>query len=124
MLLSLACWLWGVQSTPYLVLKICKKYKKIKYCEINSFCNDNDLYLSCSLFIAKILNDLKLINCPGITEGVLLYYYVGSRVGGKIYFGNNPGWGLPSSLDKSQYTKEIRDALEKGSEEAGFDLDV
>ena len=72
----------------------------------------------------KILNDLKLINCPGITEGVLLYYYVGSRVGGKIYFGNNPGWSLPSSLDKSQYTKEIRDALEKGSEEAGFDLDV
>jgi len=72
-----------------------------------------------------IEGDLQIINCPGITEGVLTYYAVGDVVKGNIYFGEEGTSRFNSHpLDKSRYTRAIRDAMLKGDQEADVTLDI
>jgi len=72
-----------------------------------------------------IEGDLQIINCPGITEGVLTYYAVGDIVKGDIYIGDEGTSRFNSRpIDKSRYTRAIRDNILKGSEEAGVNLDI
>jgi hypothetical protein len=72
-----------------------------------------------------IEGDLQIVNCPGITEGVLTYYAVGDIVKGDIYIGDEGSSRFNSRpIDKSRYTRAIRDNILKGSEEAGVNLDI
>jgi len=72
-----------------------------------------------------IEGDLQITNCPSITEGVLTYYAVGDVVKGNIYFGEEGTSRFNSHpLDKSRYTRAIRDAMLKGDQEAGVTLDI
>lgn len=72
-----------------------------------------------------IEGDLQIVNCPGITEGVLTYYAVGDVVKGNIYVGEEGASRFNSHpLDKSRYTRAIRDTMLKGDQEAGVNLDI
>lgn len=50
------------------LIKVLIKYKDKKYCEINSLLNDNKKSSSCSIFIAKILSDLGIINRKDVSK--------------------------------------------------------
>jgi hypothetical protein len=72
-----------------------------------------------------IEGDLQISNCPGITEGVLTYYAVGDVVKGDIYVGEEGASRFNSHpLDKSRYTRAIRDAILKGDQDANVNLDI
>ena len=61
-------------------------------------------------------------NCPGITNMQLLRAAVGSVVNGSVE-GNFDKHFHPQTIDKKLYTREYRDELERGSKEAGANLD-
>jgi hypothetical protein len=72
-----------------------------------------------------IEGDLQIVDCPGIPESILTYYAVGDVVKGDIYFGGEGTSRFNTRpLDKSRYTRAVRDAITKGNIDADVNLDI
>lgn len=72
-----------------------------------------------------IEGDLQIVDCSGITESTLTYYAVGDVVKGDIYFGGEGTSRFNTRpIDKSRYTRAVRDAITKGNIDADVNLDI